>query len=274
MKKIGGFLYLFILLFVSNPVAVRAESNELQTIRRFKSANLNGWETVVGDGLYLARGESTVKDADIATINCGEFSEMLANLQRRRVMAHNITFKRIHDDKALEYIHTYGLKFRLPFKPAMDITQMNGETVEFSIFVWDGKNTRTDYGAGFQWKVNPWDGGSLGLVNYWKDEAWAPLAKLNLDNEWHDLRFVVNFKTSQTLMVIDGVSYPLQMSKTKKSSDWSNEISARVSAEIISLYPGSEEVRVIHQLEVKDWYWNWNLQPDALSARLPDLDAQ
>jgi len=76
-------------------------SNRLST-REYQGTNFTGWDIVVGDGIYAAPGEPPVSLNDIQTIHYSTYSELRANVQRRRIMAHNITFKRIIDEFAFQ----------------------------------------------------------------------------------------------------------------------------------------------------------------------------
>lgn len=134
----------------------RAPARLSLSSQRYEGPNFVGWEVVVGDGIYAAPGEPPVSISDIETIHYSTYSELRANIHRRRIMAHNITFKRIIDDNAFEYVHTCRFKFRLPYLPSTDNFDLNAQTLEGGIFVWDGSRTRLDYGVGFQWVLNPW----------------------------------------------------------------------------------------------------------------------
>src|SRR3990172_6962638 len=54
--------------------------------RDYQGSDLEGWEVVVGDGIYNAPGEAPVNADDIESENYGGYSEIRANIQTRRVM--------------------------------------------------------------------------------------------------------------------------------------------------------------------------------------------
>lgn len=272
MQNRGALLFLSSLFIIVHTCRIPAASQETQIIKEYKNADLAEWETVVGDGLYAARGEKPVNQKDIATLNYRNHSELRANTKRRRIMAHNITLKRVIDDGAFDYVHTYRVKFRLPHMPSEDDQSLNGETVEMGLFVWDGKNTRLDYGTAYQWKINPGDHDNYGVMQYWNKEKWVPAGKIEPDTEWHEIQMIVNFKTKTTEVKIDGVSYPSKFSQTAKASDWKVETAARIQMEIISAYPEPSGIGTTHSLDVKDWCWNWGDQPESLTAKLTEVD--
>jgi len=236
-------------------------SNRLST-REYQGTNFTGWDIVVGDGIYAAPGEPPVSLNDIQTIHYSTYSELRANVQRRRIMAHNITFKRIIDEFAFQYVHLCRLKFRLPYIPSTDNFDLNAQTLEGGLFVWDGRSTRLDYGLGFQWLLNPWMS-NFGEVRSWRDTnggEWESVGYLQPDTEWHELRIVVDFYRETNSLQIDSIRYPRCFTATSKPEAWGTEIAARFQAEIISVYPEPLGIRAIHKAEFRDWIWTWEPQ--------------
>ncbi len=230
--------------------------------RRYQGSNFIGWEIVVGDGVYAAPGEPPVSLSDIATIHHDNYSELRANVRRRRIMAHNITLKRIIDDDAFEHVHTCGFRFRLPYLPSVDNPDLNAQTLEGGIFVWDGSGTRLDYGAGFQWMLNPWKD-TFGEIRAWTDAnggQWERVGYLTPNTQWHEIRIVVDFQRRTTSMKIDDVGYPSCFTGTPKPETWGTETAARFQAEIISVYPEPSGIRAMHKAEFQDWVWVWEPQ--------------
>lgn len=177
-------------------------------------------------------------------------------------MAHNITFTRIIDDNAFEYVHTCGFKFRLPYLPSTSNADWNAQTLEGGIFVWDGSRTRLDYGVGFQWILNPWMD-IFGEIRAWTEMnggQWEGVGYLTPDTQWHEIRIMVDFWRGTTSVKIDGRSYPSCLTGTAKPETWGTETAARLQAEIISLYPEPSGIRVMHKAEFKDWIWVWEPQ--------------
>ena len=233
-------------------------SNRLST-REYRGVNFAGWNIVVGDGIYAALGELPVSLKDIQTVHYSTYSELCANVRRRRIMAHNITFKRIKDKFAFQYVHLCRLKFRLPYVPSTNNSDMNAQTLEGALFVWDGRSTRLDYGLGFQWLLNPWMS-NFGEVRSWRGGEWEGVGYLKPDTEWHELRIVVDFYRETTSLQIDSIRYPSYFAATSRPQTWGTEIAARLQAEIISVYPEPSGIRAIHKAEFRDWIWTWKPQ--------------
>jgi len=227
--------------------------------REYQGPDLSGWEIALGDALYARDGEPPVTLDDIETVHESGYSELRANIQRRIIMAHNITFKRFVDDEAFQFIHTCTYKFRLPYLPLPDISaDLNAQTLEGGIFVWDGSETRLDYGIAFQWGLNPWS--EFGDMKTWTDTnggEWVAVGHLTPDTEWHEVRMVVDFRREATALLIDGEHYLTHFTRTPKPETWGTETAARLQAEIVSIYPEPSGIRAMHKAEFKDWTWAW-----------------
>ena len=234
-----------------------AEATGLE--RTYSGTDFSGWSTVVGDGLYEAPGEPMVALSDIATHHYGTYTQLQANVARRRIMAHNITFRRINDDEALRFIHTFEFSFRLPYLPSTANTELNAQTLEGGQFVWDGSATRLDYGIGFQWSLNPWD--RFGELRCWTDIGgglWQAVGELTPDTAWHRLRMVVDYPRQTTALVIDQAHFPCRFTGTPKTN-WGREIAAGAQIEIVSLYPGPTGPGALHKADFREWVWSWEL---------------
>ncbi len=222
--------------------------------------DLAGWDLAMGDGIYAAAGQDPVSMADIETIHYGTHSELKANIQQRGIMAHNISFQKFVDDAAFDYIHKGGFEFRLPYVPTTSGSSYNAQTFEGGLFIWDGKNTRLDYGLAFQWVLNPWMS-SFGEIWCWSDEnggQWTYAGHLTPDTNWHNVKFVLDYQNQTTALTIDDVSYLSKFTRTPKPDSWAPETAGRLQAEIISIWPGSQATTApMHLAEVRRWFWNW-----------------
>ena len=225
--------------------------------KALRGGNLSGWETVLGDALFACPGELPVSLADIETIDGANYTELRANIERRAIMAHNITFKKVVDDTALQAVHTCGYSFRIPQVLQEDAkAEFSAQTVEGGLFVWDGHQTRLDYGMAFQWSLNPWD--ALGDLRMWTGTRWVKVGHIPPDTQWHEVKIVIDYQRQTGTMLIDGTSYSPALSQTQKPEDWGSEIAARLQAEIVSIYPGPSCMQAMHRAEVKDWFWTWD----------------
>lgn len=248
----------------SQQLGPRPQSPHAGTWRRYRGSNLKGWEVVLGDALYACPTEPPVALSDIETVHFDTYSELRANIVPRAIMAHNITFLRIIDLKALQTFHTCGFKFRIPFTPTQDANAiMNAQTFEGGIFIWDGANTRLDHGMAFQWGLNPWD--RFEEMRIWTGTSWQSVGKLVFAKEptsdgskWYDVKMLLDPDRETTALLFDGVHFATQYSKTTKPADWGTEMAARLQAEIISVDPRPGcTIKASHKAQVKDWYWEW-----------------
>jgi hypothetical protein len=181
-------------------------------------------------------------------------------------MAHNITFKRIIDPQARTYIHTCSYEFRLTFIPEVTNTAWNAETLEGAIFVWDGANTRLDYGIGFQWALNPFDTKEFGAIRAWTDIGggrWVRVGRITPDLKWHRLKMVVDYRRKTTALLIDNKHYLSYLTKITRPPEWGPEVAARLQAEIVSIYPEPAGLRARHNAQFRNWVWNW--EPSTLA---------
>jgi hypothetical protein len=222
-------------------------------------ADLAGWETVVGDGIYARPGLAPVSISDIATVDYGTYSSLLANVERRPVMAHNIAFKRLIDDNLFDYTHDCSYEFRTP---DLDIPTRPGtkaQTVEGGLFVWDGSRTRRDYGLGFQWVLNPSDP-KFGAIQTWfmsnNNGGWRTVAYKEPDNEWHRFEARIDHKRNNASLWIDGEKISSAYTRRKKPDSWGTETAARLQVEGISLAPGSLMAAPMHTVDVRNWAWD------------------
>ena len=220
-------------------------------------SDLAGWNTVLGDGVFAAAGQAPVSSADIAVEHRGTDSRLRANVLNRGVMAHVISFKRVTDASMMKTVHKAGFSFQMPYVPSTAGGARNAQTVEGGLFVWDGIDTRYDYGTAFQWVLNPWQP-DFGQILVWTSAdggSWAPAGYLEPDTEWHDVSFMVDPVNEKVRLIIDGVNLKAPFSRTPKSG-WGTDVSARLQAEAISVYPGANATWAPqHEVLVRDWSW-------------------
>ncbi|MEU7902990.1 hypothetical protein [Actinoplanes sp. NPDC049118] len=216
--------------------------------------DLSGWTTVVGDGVYAAAGQTPVNDADITAEHRSTDSRLRANILNRGIMAHNITYKPVTDPSMMTLVHQASYSFQMPFVPSTAGGPRNAQTVEGGLFVWDGLNTRVDHGTAFQWLLNPWDA-NFGKIRVWTGSSWQAAGYLKPDTAWHQVSFLVDPSGQRVELSIDGTQISAPYSQTPKSG-WGTEVSARLQAEAISLWPGSTATwGPQHEVLIKDWTW-------------------
>jgi hypothetical protein len=223
-------------------------------LKNESGSNLEGWKIDLGDGLYSAPDEAAVGIGDISTIDYNGFSELRANINNRRIQAHNITFKRFVDARALNCSHEAGYSFKLPYLPSTTNSDYNGQTIEGGLFVWDGANTKKDLGLAFQWIINPWDS-NYKNIQIWKGAAWETIGQLEPDTLYHSIKFSLDLKNSMAGLTIDGNQCSRNLFSETAKTEWGNEIATRLQVEIISIYPPITGDIASHKAYVKDWYW-------------------
>lgn len=237
-------------------MAVATAASQQQ--RSYGAVNLQGWEVLLGDALKGSVGQN-----DIETLHADDRSELRANINRRPIMAHNITLNRINDDTALGYTQTAQYEFRLPFIPQPDVrTTQNAQTIEGMLVTWDGSGEQRDLGVGFQWYLNPWGGGGFGELRAWStdggaDGRWQPVGHLAVDTLWHTARMQVDFPRRTGAIWIDGALISTAFTATTKLDTWGRETAARLTAEIVSCDPGSVGYAALHRAEFRNWSWTW-----------------
>ena len=222
--------------------------------RLYQGVNLAEWTVIVGDA--VRPGQPAVTAADIETLHLTNYSEVRANIQARpEVMVHNLSFHKVLDDSAFDFVHLCEYKFRLPYLPSTDNIDYNGQTVEGCLALWNGI-TRQNYTVGFQWIVNPY--WMTGALQCWTPNKWQPVGEMALDTEWHTVKMIIDCRRETTGLQIDSGYYPSCFTKTTGPADWGNEIATWISAEAISIDPGEDfSGGMPHKAQFKDWIWTW-----------------
>jgi hypothetical protein len=218
---------------------------------------LSDWTTVLGDGLYAASGASWPTTADIAAEHRTADSRLRANVANRGVMAHIITFKRFTDPSMMTTAHQASYSFRLSYVPSTAGGALNAQTVEGGLFVWDGLDTRLDHGTAFQWILNPWMP-NFGQIMAWSGTnggSWTPAGYLKPDTTAHTVAMSVDPARRLVSLAIDAATLPAPYSAIAKKG-WGTDVSARLQAEAISIWPGSAAAWAPqHEVLVNNWNW-------------------
>ncbi len=228
----------------------------MSIIKSLSGVNLSNWTTVVGDGNYNPPGVPPVNASDINCENETAFSLLTANVLKRQIMAHNITYYKDVDPLALTCIHEAQYTFQLPYVVSTGNTDFNGQTVEGGLFVWDGPDTQLDYGLAFQWVINPWDPNYKSL-RYWNGTSWDYLGVLEPDTSMHVVEFKLDIVNQTAALIIDGIAYNQNVFSSTTKIGWGTTVDARFQAETISIYPNSSGPFLEQCVLVKDWAWEW-----------------
>ena len=220
--------------------------------------NLRDWTLTVGDGVYAAPGEAPITLADIETLHYKAHSELRANLARRSIMVHNLMYKKIIDPSALDYLHVASYEFRLPFIPTKGNHDLNAQTLEGGLSLWEGVTARLNYNVAFQWILNPY--GDFGAIRVWTGTDGAPwhaAGSLPVDTAWHRVQFMLDYQRQSASLAIDDQAYAAVFAVHTGTAAWGHDISATTGAEIISIFPGSAVPGALHIAEFRDWRWEW-----------------
>lgn len=235
-----------------------AATSALPPMRVYSGPNLHGWATERGDACWPP---AQVLETDIARVDHADYSELQANVAgRAEIMAHTMCTLKVTDPLCLAAVHTLEYEFRLPYLPAVTNTDRNGQTVEGSITVWDGKITRRQSIVGWQWLINPHDLATFGVLQCWTpSRTWQPVGKVAVDDtDWHSLRLVLDLTREATSLQFDGVHFPACYANTAGDAGWGDDVSAWVGAEAISIYPGTQNPGgKRHEAHFRNWRWTW-----------------
>ena len=221
-------------------------------------ADLANWETVLGDGVWTGVDEAPVSIDDVDTVHYGTHSELVANVEGRGVMAHNITYHSRPEVQQLDAHHVASVEFRQP----QEISKLRGrhkaQTLEIGLFVWDGIDTRKDHGFALQWVLNPWMR-EFGQIRVWEETPdgprWQSAGYLAPDTEWHTAEFEYQPTTDTAVLRIDGVEIEVNETLTPKPANWSSTIAARFQVETISFWPGKAKKAPVQRAEFRNWTW-------------------
>jgi len=221
----------------------------------YSGLSFSGWDVVVGDANYVVSGEYPITINDIGTLNTDSMSVLSANLEGRKIMTHNITYKKIVGNDLFQMRHKAAYEFKIPYDVSTQNIVNNGQTVEGGLFIWDGENTELDYGLAFQWVTNPWDP-EFGNIRYWDGDSWKYLTYLEVDTIYHKVLFDLDFSTNEAYLTIDGVQYSQNIFSSTPKIGWGTTIDARFQAEVISIFPSSTSLTTaVQEIYFKNWRW-------------------
>ncbi|HPG40307.1 MAG TPA: hypothetical protein PLP19_15155 [bacterium] len=252
-KKYLLFIILLPLFYCGKEQAT--QSNELYF--RLSGRNLQNWETMLGDSLFFDNDENTVSLADIQTTHFYQYSLLAANINRRGIMAHNITRKVVADIKALQITHQAGFILNLATTPSLTNKKDNGAAVEFSLVVDDGSTSHKEYGVVLRWIIDPWSN-DYGQVQVWQDSIWVHAATLTPDSLDHTVSITMDRVTKNGHVRIDNKTIANAYSETQKT-ELPAGIYAILRFGIINAWPADEDLNLAAAVRFKNWKWEWEL---------------
>jgi len=236
--------------------------------RRYSGTTLNGWEVILGDSLYAPPPEPKVTLEDIETDDYSDYSEVRANIKKRRIMAHNLTYFESWDTDAFEFQHSFRFQFKQPYLPLKDPdAQHNGETIEAHIRLYDGKGTigprALRYVSALAWVVNPWSE-RYGYLLVWTNpsaanvnDRWTRVANIYPDTSWHSVELFTDVKNDVGHLVFDSSKYEMKP-LAKALAPWGAHISSAIHTEAVSIYPTKNHGGAEHKVQFRNWEWAWN----------------
>jgi len=229
----------------------------MSIIKSENGINLSNWTTILGDGNYAAPGAPPVNNNDVSIKNKIDSSVLKANILNRRIMAHNLTYHKITDPDAMTSLHEAEYQFKLPYVISTTNSDFNGQTIEGGLFVWDGPETKLDYGIAFQWVINPWDP-NYKSVRYWDGSNWQILGSLEPDTDYHTISFSLDITNETAYITLDDFTYTKNIFSVTPKIGWGNTVDARFQAETISIYPPTTGTIPSQKVNFKNWSWEWS----------------
>lgn len=256
-RSLSAALVALLVVTSVSPGGPVAANTSVRPTTSLGGADLTGWRVVVGDGVWAASGERAVSGGDVATEHRGTYSELFANVQRRGVMAHNITYLAMPDVDELRMTHRASIDFRLPAIPSTTGI-FKSQTVEIGLFVWDGVDTRLDHGLAMQWVLNPWVP-EYGALRVWRNTArgprWERVGYLEPDIAWHTVSIRYRPKSGLVQLRLDQQRIDVSPTLTPKPDSWGANIGARFQVEAVSLWPGERSAAPVHRAQFRNWSW-------------------
>ncbi|MCH7563373.1 MAG: hypothetical protein IH968_06055 [Gemmatimonadetes bacterium] len=226
--------------------------------------NISTWEFAFGDGNIPPDATST--EADYTVSHVDSMSTITVNSrQRPDVGLHGIYLLRRETDAALTAKMTYSIQFRLPDAVSIAAHQAGnptGQTIDMTLFSWDGKTSRRDYGFAISIITNPYF--QTGHVRYWVTDAdgngsWEDTGVvLDLDTEWHTVELSVDPVSDSGVAKIDEAIVVTAPRAKEAKPTFGDDVTARVSVEVISVDPGSDNGGRSARLQVRNWSWIWS----------------
>ena len=235
---------------------VRAGSAEAEG-----GADLSGWDTAVGDGVWTGPGQDPVSLDDLALAHQGDRSRLVANRHERGVMAHAIAYRRRSGLPTLDGMHAAAVEFRLPDVPTTSNLDYSAQTIEFGLFIWDGDDTRLDHGLAIQWVLNPWVR-EFGQIRAWSmtgdGPTWQQVGWAEPDTTWHRVEIRYRPGSSTARVRLDGAPVEIAETLTPKPANWGPGIGGRLQVELVSVWPGENPRAPAHRAEFRNWLWGSN----------------
>ena len=219
-------------------------------------ADLKGWVTTLGDTSETTP-DRRPRRTDVARLDHGSHSELIANREARGVMAQAHASKRFAVVPSAAGRHDALVDFRLPTKAATGRGSNVGQAIEAGLFVQDDSDRTIDRGVAVQWVLNPWVE-TYGDIRMCTDTGsgieWRTVANLSPDNEWHSLAMCFAPESGRTRVKLDGRDLPAEKAVTVRHQVGGN-FQGRLQVKTQSVWPGDHQSMPPFRAEFRDWRW-------------------
>ncbi len=218
--------------------------------------DLAGWTTTLGDTSDTAPGRRP-RRTDVARLDHGTHSELVANIEARGVMAQAHASKRFSVVPSAAARHDALVEFRLPSQETNGRGSNVGQALEAGLLVQDPNDRTIDRGAAIQWVLNPWVE-TYGDVRMCAENEsgieWRTVANLKPDNEWHTLAMCFAPGSGRTRVKLDGQDLPGEKAVTVRHLVGGN-FQGRLQVKTQSVWPGNHDSMPPFRAEFRNWRW-------------------
>ncbi len=219
-------------------------------------ADLAGWVTTLGDTSQTAP-DRRPRRTDVARLDHGSHSELVANTQARGVMAQAHASKRFSVLPTAAERHDAIIEFRLPDRAPTGRGNNVGQAIEAGLFVQDPDDRAVDRGVAIQWVLNPWVE-TYGDVRMCAETnrgiEWRTVAHLEPDNEWHTFAMCFAPGSRRTRVKLDGQVLPADKAIAVRH-DVGGNFQGRLQVKTQSVWPGNHQSMPPFRAEFRNWRW-------------------
>lgn len=219
-------------------------------------ADLGGWVTTLGD-ISDTAPDRRPRRTDVARLDHGSHSELVANIEARGVMAQAHASKRFSVVPTAAERHDALIDFRVPPTAAVGRGSNVGQALEAGLFVQDAQDRTIDRGVAIQWVLNPWVE-TYGDIRMCTETAsgieWRTVAHLDPDNDWHTLAMCFAPESGRCRVKLDGQDLPGEKAVTVRHLVGGN-FQGRLQVKTQSVWPGNHSSMPPFRAEFRDWRW-------------------
>ncbi len=227
-------------------------------VRDLSAPDFASFTTRLGEPLAALPGVAPPALGDIQPLHFGDHSVLTANVLARQIQASNLNELQISDSLAARRRHVAVLDFRLPYLPSA-AAALRGHSMEGGLFVRDSAASVLDFGAAFQWRVDPLSA-DYGRLYTWRADGanrfWVETGRIEPDTQWHRLRIEIDPLASRAALAVDGIIDSLALARVA-TPGWSSSAHARLHVQTTSAPPSAATASRVQQAEFRNWRWQW-----------------